>query len=204
MQAFSYIYNLRQKFESASSEVEDLSAKLEERSKQVKEMGAIIDELKKMSLNHQKQIEYQENQIGEQQGILREMYVAFKLMEKGEGGQNHRMVGIGRKLGSAPREYLVLRKHCRNLASVTRPFMSVVIRSACKAGLVSQNIGLCAENCPEQDHDCTDEFYKALQLTVSKNPSAFAHFLQILKENVVSTSCQKLCKTIQVELSVVG
>ena len=189
-------------YEDATERADHLNDKLRERNTQVKELCTIINQLKTTALEHRKQIEFQRNQIGVQQGMLREMYIGFRLMDR-DGTQDHVARGIAGKLGGAPREYFILRKYCRSLVNVTKPVIGRVIHAACEAGLVSRDIGACAKKCPGQDHDCTSEFYKALQFTVNQRPTALVQFLHIIQDKVPSPPCQQLCKTIQAELNYV-
>ena len=193
---------MRQKYEDATEKADHLNNELRERNRQVKELCAVIHELKTTALDHRKQIEFQRNQIVVQQGMLREMYIGFRLMDR-DGTQDHVARGIAGKLGGAPREYFILRKYCGGLVSVTTPDIKRVIHAACEAGLVSSDIGACAEKCSGQDHDCTSEFYKALQFTVNQRPTALVQFLHIIRDQVPSPPCQQLCKTIQAELNYV-
>ena len=190
---------MKKKWHSAEEKVEQLTMTLQRRNNQVRELSGIIHELHMTTSQHQRRIELQRNQLAEQEGMLLEMYVALQMRDSGP----HSLVAqeLGLRLKHTSREYWLLRKHRGNLVKVTKPIIRSIIQSSCAAGLVSSSIGSCALNCPSQDHDCTEEFYKALQVTVSERPEAFTQFLEILNENSGSPSCQQMCQMIWKQLT---
>jgi len=183
---------MKKKRQAAEDKVEQLTMTLQRRNNQVRELSGIIHELHKTTSQHQRRIELQRNQLEEQEGILLEMYVALQMRDSGP----HSVVAqeLGLRLKHTSREYWLLRKHRGNLVRVTRPITQSIIQSSCAAGLVSSSIGSCALQWPSRDHDCTEEFYKALQVTVSERPEAFTQFLEILKDHSDSPLCQQLCQ----------
>ena len=188
---------MKKRWHSAEDKVEQLTMTLQRRNNQVRELSGIIHELHMTTSQHQRRIELQRNQLEEQEGMLLEMYVALQMRDSGPHSVVARELGL--RLKHTSREYWLLRKHRGNLVKVTKPIIQSVIKLSSSAGLVSSSIGSCALNCPSQNHDCTEEFYKALQVTVSERPEAFTQFLEILNDHSDSPLCQQLCQRMSKE-----
>ena len=191
--------SIKKKWQIAEDTVEELTMTLQRRNNQVRELGGIIHELHMTTSQHQRRIELQRNQLEEQEGMLLEMYVALQMRDRGP----HSIIAqeLGTRLRHTSKEYWLLRKHRMNLMKVTKPIIQSVIKSSYAAGLVSSSIGACALNCSSQDHDCTEEFYKALQVTVSERPEAFTQFLEILNDNSGFPLCQQMSQMIWKQLA---
>lgn len=188
---------MKKKWQSAEDTIEQLKRTLQRRNNQVKELSGIVHKLHMTTSQHQRRIELQRHQLEEQEGMLLELYVALQM----RGSCPHSLAAqeLGLRLKHTSKEYWLLRKHRRNLERVTKPIIQSLIKLSHAAGLVSSSIGSCALDCPSQDHDCTEEFYKALQATVSKRPEAFTQFLEILRDNSDSPLCQQLCQKMWME-----
>jgi len=176
---------IKKKWQAAEDKVEQLTMTLQRRNNQVRELSGIIHELHMTTSQHQRRIELQRNQLAEQEGMLLEMYVALQMRDSGPHSLVARELGL--RLKHTSREYWLLRKHHGNLVKVTKPIIQSIIQSSCAAGLVSSFM-------PSQDHDYTEEFYKALQVTVTERPEAFTQFLKILNDHSDSPLCQQLCQ----------
>ena len=185
---------IKDKWEKSEGEIKKLRTKLQKRDQQLHSLDVTIVHLKDVTNVNERRLEMQSNQLEEQRAMLREMYTALKMKE----GFSYSSVYLNleemtAKLGETSQAYRVLRKHRRHLVFVTKPFIQEIIDAALEADLVSIHMTMSL-----QGDNCTDEFYKALQVKVMERPDALKTFVTILR--VKSTSCQQLCNTILKEI----
>ena len=170
-----------------------LKAQLQNRDERLHKLNRIISELAKITGENERRIEVQQNELKEQYAILREMSIALE-MKRGPSFSHVCQSYFGAGASKTPREFWILRKHRQNLNIITKPYIQLVIMEAWKACLVSEHVAMCATKCPTAHHDCTDGFYKALQVKVGEAPHTLKPFLLCLQEKLKdSRPCHQLC-----------
>jgi hypothetical protein len=180
--------DLVEKLKDAESREADLNGLLENRTNKLQLLMKSIDTLKMKCAKNETQTEIQRNELKDQEALIQELHIALQMMK----GEMHLLQGV---VGS--KQFRVLRKHQGNLIAVTKPYIKLIVKVSFEAGLVSENIGKCAGECPGTDHDCTTVFYKALQFRVSESPPVLEKFLRLMLQNFEqSHSCHRLCSQV--------
>ena len=185
------------KLKSAETKIKELTTLLQMRNEKLRSLVMTIDKLKGVTEENERRLQLQRNELKEQYAVLQEMFVMLKEL----GISN--VSGVYLHAKEMSREFWILRKYRPSLLIVTKPYIHQIIRECVEAGLVSEKFSQCAcpTGCPSSGHDCTDQFYKELQLKVSETPHTLECFLLLIKQKVqVSKGCQQLCNTMLEEM----
>ena len=167
------------KLESAESKIMKLITELEQRTNKLQTLATTINTLKEATEENERQMEMQQNELKQQRTALRELCTALGALEFCDSS-----LTTGATAGENSQAFWVLRKHQRNLVIITRPYRQQMIKAAVEEGLVSENIGKCALKCSIPNHDCVDEFYKALLVRVGESPEALEAFLYLMQQKL--------------------
>jgi hypothetical protein len=196
----SLYHGVENQLKMARCKIMELTAQLQNRDERLRKLVASIDELKKVTDENERRIELQRNELKEQCAILREMFIA---LEAKRGPCFSRICDsyFGAGAADTSREFWILRKYRHNLIIITKPYIQLIIMEAWKADLISEHVAKCATKCPTTHHDCTDGFYKALQVKVGEAPHTLKPFLLRIQEKLKdSRPCQQLCKRMLLEI----
>ena len=172
------------------SELEDL---LNKQTKQMEGLLETIDDIKEKSEEDDQRIEVQHNDMIEQQIALQELFLSLQMSDKSCG---HPGFKVANNEVDNSKHLWILRRHQRNLVSVTKPFIPRVIKTSEEAGIVSRNVGRCATKCSIPNHDCASGFYKALLVSVGESPRVLEIFLKMMVKEFDSEPCSRLCSQI--------
>ena len=194
-------HGMEKKLKTAEDKIKELTALLQKRNEAVHKLATTVNELSEVTDENERRLEMQQHELKELRAILREMFIAQE-MKRGANVCNV-YFGAGARAGETSREFWVLRKNRRNLSIITQPHIQKIIRAASEAHLVSENIGKCATKCPTPGHDCTEGFYKALQVKVGEAPHTLKAFLLLMQEKLEdSESLQLLCSQMLAEIHI--
>jgi hypothetical protein len=197
-------HGMGKKLKTAEDKIKELTALLQKRNEAVQKLATTVNELSEVTDENERRLEMQQHELKELRAILREMFIAQE-MKRGASFSNVCNVyfGTGARAGEMSQEFWVLRKNRRNLCIITQPHIQQIIRAALEACLVSENIGKCATKCPTPGHDCTEGFYKALQVKVGEAPHTLKVFLLLIQEKIKdSESLQLLCSRMLAEIHI--
>ena len=189
--------SMEMKLKSAETKIKELTTLLQMRNEKLRSLVLTIDKLKGVTEENERRLQLQRNELTEQYAVLQEMFVMLKEL----GISN--VSGAYLPAKGMSREFWILRKYRPSLVVVTKPYIHQIIRECVEAGLVSEKFSqcACATGCPSSGHECTDQFYKALQLKVSDTPHALECFLLLIQQKMqVSKGCQQLCNTMLEEI----
>lgn len=179
---------------SAETKIKQLTALLKMRDEKLQSLVTTINKLEEVTKENEMRLEHQRHELNEQNAVLQEVFVVLKEFGISSiGGPYLRSNGLSQ-------EFWVLRKNLPNLVVVTKPYIHQIIGKSVGAGLISENVGQCATKCPFSGHDCTDGFYKALQMKVRETPHALEGFLLLVQNLQVSGNVQQLCSTMLKEM----
>lgn len=181
---------MEMKLSVAETEIQHLKTLLEMRNEMLESLVVTVEKLEEETKENERRLELQNNELREQHAMLQEMHVLQK--ELGVSS----ISGACLRVNKFSKEFWILRKHRPNLVVVTKPYIQHIIDESVKAGLVSENIGQCGTNCRLPGHDCSDGFYKALQMKVSETPHVLESFIFLMQKLHLSSGCEKLCSAI--------
>jgi hypothetical protein len=183
-------HTLKKKLEQSEKRCLYLGDLLNKRDKQMEELLDTNDELRERCEENDQRIEVQQNDLKEQQIVLQEFFLSLQFSNMPFKGPDNFQVAT---MGESTKHLWVLRRHQRNLASITKPLIKKIIRASTEAGIVSKNIGRCACKCSIASHDCASGFYKALLVSVGTSPCVLETFLQMMLDEFESEPCSRLC-----------
>ena len=186
---------MEMKLRFAESKIKQLTTLLQTRDEMLQSLVMEIDKLKEETEENERRLEFQRNELKEQYAVLQEMFVVLRAREEGIFGKSAVMGA-----NEFSKEFWILRKHRPSLVVLTKPYIDQIITESVKAGLVSENIGQCGSNCQLSGHDCSDGFYKALQVKVNETPHTLESFIILIQKLQLSNGCKKLCGTMLGEL----
>ena len=188
---------LEKKLEESENRCFYLGDLLDKRNKQMEELLDTNDELKERCEENDQRLEVQQNDLKEQQIVLQEFFLSLQFSNMPFKAPDNFQVAT---MGESTKHLWVLRRHQRNLASMTKPLIKRIIRASTEAGIVSKNIGRCASKCSIASHDCASGFYKALLVSVGTSPRVLEIFLQMMLDEFESEPCSRLCSQILEEV----
>lgn len=174
--------SMEQKLRAAEEKNTKLTALLEKRTEMLRKFGKTIATLEEEFGDNERQLEMQRSELKEQYAILREMHTALLMKTDGKCWEIHHKLSELGLPGENCQQFWVFRKHKQNLVILTKPHIQEIIKAATEAGLVSESVGKCATKCPFPNHDCTTEFYKALQVKIGESPDTLKIFLQLVQD----------------------
>lgn len=186
---------MEMKLRFAETKIKQLTTLLQMRTEMLQSLVMEIDKLKEETEENERRLEFQRNELKEQYAVLQEMFVVLRAREEGVLSKS---VVMG--ANEFPKEFWILRKHRPSLVVVTKPYIDQIITESVKAGFVPGNIGQCGTNCQLPGHDCSDGFYKALQVKVNETPHTLESFILLMKKLQLSNGCEKLCSTMLGEM----
>ena len=186
---------MEMKLRFAETKIKHLTTLLQMRTEMLQSLVMEIDKLKEETEENERRLEFQRNELKEQCAVLQEMFVVLRDREEGVLSKSAVM-----RANQFPKEFWILRKHRHSLVVVTKPYIDQIITESVKAGLVSENIGQCGTNCQLPGHDCSDGFYKALQVKVNEMPRTLESFILLMQKLQLSNGCEKLCSTMLGEM----
>ena len=175
------------KLELTENRALHLESLLDKRNIQIEELLDINDELKERCEENDQRIEATQNDLKEHQIVLHEFFQVSKMpFELPDIFQEAAATNF-------PKHLWILRRHQRNLVSITKPHIQKIIKVSSEAGIVSKIIGKCATNCSIPNHDCASGFYRALLVSVGDSPRVLEIFLQMMLDEFQSEPCSRLC-----------
>lgn len=174
-------HGMEMKLRVAETKIKHLTTLLQMRNEMLESLVVAVEKLEEETKENERRLELQNNELREQHAMLQEMHVLQK--ESGVSSISDSYLRVNK----FSKEFWILRKHRPNLVVVTKPYIQSIIKESVKAGLVSENIGQLP------GHDCSDGFYKALQMKVSETPHILESFIFLMQKLNLSSGCQKLC-----------
>jgi hypothetical protein len=188
--------DLHRELELYKERVLKLDDMLEKRTGELKKLVHTVEELTERFEKSDQRLEMQQIELIEQKVCMREFCLSLQMIEPSLPSFIQTTT-----TGEYCKQFWILRKHQRNLITITKPYIHSIIKASTEAGIVSRNIGKCAIKCSIPNHDCASGFYKALLVRVGKSPHVLRFFLQILLNEFETGPCRQLCIRMLDELS---